>query len=340
MTLWLVRAGKVGERENLALDNDLAVIGWEELPDLSPIRSREELTKLLIQTFPDDKLKTIKNREGQLWPFIREMKTGDLVALPLKSRSFIAIGQVTGEYQYRTDLTANTRHVRPVKWVKELPRAAFDQDLLYSLGAFMTVCRIERNNAEERVKALVSGKVLKEIPKGRKEIESGTEPEIPPDLEQYALDQIREFISRKFKGHRMTMLVAGILEAQGYQVRISPEGPDSGVDIMAGKGPLGFDAPRLVVQVKSGDSPVDVTILDALQGVIDKFNAQQGLLVAWGGYKSSVVREAPRQFFKIRLWDAEDLVRMLQTHYEELPDSIQAELPLKRIWTLVPSEEE
>ena len=37
MTLWLVRAGKHGEREELALENDIAVIGWDELPDLSGI---------------------------------------------------------------------------------------------------------------------------------------------------------------------------------------------------------------------------------------------------------------------------------------------------------------
>jgi len=31
MTLWLVWADKNGEREALALDNNVAVIGWEEM---------------------------------------------------------------------------------------------------------------------------------------------------------------------------------------------------------------------------------------------------------------------------------------------------------------------
>ena len=56
-------------------------------------------------------------------------------------------------------------------------------------------------------------------------------------------------------------------------------------------------------------------------------------------WKASVPKEAARLFFQIRLWDADDLVRMVQAHYEELPEDIQAELPLKRIWVLVPSEE-
>ena len=36
---------------------------------------------------------------------------------------------------------------------------------------------------------------------------------------------------------------------------MSPEGPDGGVDICVGKGPMGFDSPKLRVQVKSSDDP-------------------------------------------------------------------------------------
>ena len=56
---------------------------------------------------------------------------------------------------------------------------------------------------------------------------------------------------------------------------VSPPGADGGVDILAGKGPLGFDPPRLVVQVKSQDAPVDVGVLRELQGVMHQFNADQ-----------------------------------------------------------------
>jgi restriction system protein len=339
MTLWMVRAGKRGERELLALNKNIAVIGWEDLPDLSKIQSREQLSELLKKTYLDKKPKTVINWESQIWPFIHEMKKGDLVALPFKSRSVILIGDVLGDYQYRSDLPADSRHTRPVKWKGEFPRTAFEQDLLDSLGAFMTVCRIQRHDAEERVKAIIAGKPFKSkpiVPSGgdKEEVE-----EAPPDIEQYALDQIREYISQIFRGHALSNLVAAILTAQGYQVRISPIGPDGGVDIMAGHGLLGFDRPRLAVQVKSGDSPIDIKVFHELQGVMKNFGAEQGLLVAWGGYKSSVEKEAARHFFEIRLWDADDLVRMIQTHYEDLPDDIQAELPLKRIWTLVLSEE-
>ena len=80
---------------------------------------------------------------------------------------------------------------------------------------------------------------------------------------------------------------------------------------------------------------MDVNSLRELQGVISNFGADQGLIVAWGGHKRSVPKEANRLFFKIRLWDADDLVRMIMANYERLPDAWQAKLPLKRIWTLV-----
>jgi len=69
------------------------------------------------------------------------------------------------------------------------------------------------------------------------------------------------------------------------------------------------------------------------------FGADQGLIVAWGGYRGTVEREATRQYFKIRLWDADAVVQKVQEHYNQLPADIQAELPLKRIWTLVLEEE-
>lgn len=338
MALWLVRAGKHGEREDLALTKNLLLPGWDELPDLSHINTRQELLELLGKTYPEEKPKTIRNWTSQIWPFLKEMQEGDLVALPLKSRSIIFIGKINGPYKYLPDLPEGARHTRSVKWLRELPRSAFDKDILYSLGAFMTVCRIQRNNAEERVRALLAEKPISAIT--QTDFPDQTEGETPVDLEQYARDQIRDYIARKFKGHDLARLVGAVLEAQGYKVQISPEGADGGVDIIAGYGPMGFDHPRLVVQVKSGDAPVDVKIIRELQGVMKNFGADHGLIVAWGGYRSSVPREASRLFFELRLWDADDLIKAILATYERLPDALQTELPLKRIWTLVLEEEE
>ena len=49
MTLWLVRGGRHGEREKYAFENNLVVIGWESLPDLSRLQTKEELRTLYIK---------------------------------------------------------------------------------------------------------------------------------------------------------------------------------------------------------------------------------------------------------------------------------------------------
>ncbi len=306
------------------------MIGWDALPDLSKIETREELLELLKERYPGNKPKVYTNWASQIWPFVKEMNPGDLVALPSKVQPIVYFGRVKGEYRYEPNNPEGAKHVRPVEWLKEVPRNEIDQDILYSLGAFMTVCRIQRNNAEERIRRLIEGK---EIPSGETEEEVG-------NLEDIAMDQIRRYISQKFKGHNLTDLVAGILAAQGYTiVRVAPRGPDGGVDILAGAGKLGFDPPKIAVQVKSGEEPVDVKAIRELRGAMENFGADTGLFVSWGGFKQTVYNEVSRQAFKIRLWTSDDLMREIFHLYEQLPDDLQAKLPLKRIWILIPDEE-
>lgn len=329
MSLWMVRAGKHGEQEQGALGNNVVTIGWNELPDLSHVKNREELAELYYQVHPTIKRAQAANEIGQVWRFAREIQKGDLVALPLKTQSAIAIGKVEGDYEYK-ELAENIKHIRRVAWLKTLPRSAFAQDILYSLGAFMTVCQIERNDAENRVKKLLEGI---QLPESDEEIEVA---EAQTDIERYARDEIVKYLASKFTGHALARLVAAILHAQGYVTKVSPPGRDGGVDILAAPGPLGFAEPKLCVQVKS--SEVDVKVLRELRGVMSTRAAQHGLLVAWGGFTGSCQQEARDAFFSIRLWEQDDILDAVFAHYHQFDDELKAELPLKTIWALVREE--
>jgi restriction system protein len=160
-------------------------------------------------------------------------------------------------------------------------------------------------------------------------------PEPPQDLERSARDEIIKFIGSKFVGHKLPVLVEAIVKAQGYFTYRSSEGPDGGVDILAGTGSLGFDGPKLCVQVKSSASQVDVSVIRELQGVMKNFGGEQGLLVSWGGFNSKALQESRKQFFSIRLLDQDQLLDEIMKHYDKFDDELKAELPLKRIWTLV-----
>lgn len=104
------------------------------------------------------------------------------------------------------------------------------------------------------------------------------------------------------------------------------------------RGPMGFELPRRCVQGKSSDASEDVKALRELQGVMKQLGAGHGLLVAWGGIKRTVDREALCQFFEIRAWDPNDVIDALFEHSEGLPEELPAELLLKPVWTLVPNE--
>ena len=336
MSVWLVRAGRNGEQEQRALEKGLVTIGWNDLPNLSAIKSRDELRNLYEQKYPDSKKMRIVNQVAQIWAFIGRINEGDLIILPLKTQSAIAVGHADGKYEYRNDLGEDMHHVRGVKWIRtDIPRANFDQDLLYSFGAFMTVCQIKRNNAEERIQAILKGNKL--IIKRDEETE--VEEQEVVDIEQAARDQIIDYINRRFKGHELARLVEAVLQVQGYVTKRSEPGPDGGVDILAGAGPMGFDPPRICVQVKSSSSPADVTVFRSLQGTVQTFNAEQGLLVCWGGFNRKVIEESKRSFFTMRLWDSGDLLEAILKSYDRFPDTLQAELPLKRIWSLVLEEQ-
>lgn len=105
--------------------------------------------------------------------------------------------------------------------------------------------------------------------------------------------------------------------------------------MFAGKGPLGLDAPRLIVQVKSSPTPVDARVVRELHGVLSTHGAEQALLVAWGGVNKVARQELRSQFFRVRVWDAEDVLNAVMRNYDAFSEDLRADLPLKRIWTVV-----
>ena len=61
--------------------------------------------------------------------------------------------------------------------------------------------------------------------------------------------------------------------------------------------------------------------------------------MCWGGFKKTVIQEARQSFFTVRLWESSNLVEAIYRVYDRLDEEIQAELPLKRVWMLVPEIE-
>lgn len=341
MALWMVRGDKYGQYQSLALEKGFSY-HFSQVSDLSNATSRETVLEIQRKARPDAKESQIRSWGAQLYAIAQRIQKDDLIAMPLKNRPQIAIGKATGPYQYRTDL-GDIHHTVPVRWIRDdIPRTSFEQDLLYSLGSARTVCQVTRNNAEQRVLEILKGNkdpsfaVTKDKNLDIDEDENGEG--VSTDIEQISRDQIMRHMEQHFKGHDLSRLVDAVLQTEGYITKFSPPGPDGGVDILAGRGALGFEGPKLCVQVKSSQSSSDVNILRSLKGTMQTFKADQGLLVSWGGFTKSLENEARLSYFSVRLWDANDLLEAIFKNYDRLPQELQNELPLKRTWALVIEE--
>lgn len=349
MAVWIVRAGKYGEQEATALKEGLVTIAWNGLKNLSDVvhratddedKARQGLRKLYEQARPGISKDSISVGSGQVWAFIRRIQTGDLVVLPRKATHTIAIGKVTGGYEYTTKYGSDVRHIHRVKWLRtDIPRSLIGEDLLNTLGTLLTVSQATKHEAEKRFAEMAktgSDPHLSKASGG--ESVKADEPE-DYNLEEISMNRILKCINARFKGHDFARLVEAILQAEGYTTFRSPPGPDGGVDILAGQGVLGLGDPKLCVQVKSQDSPLESSVFNELLGVMASKQVSQGLLVAWGGFKSSFEKLKRDNYFKVRLWGADEVIAALFDTYDKLPEDIRADLPLKRIWTIVPDEE-
>lgn len=341
---WLIRAGRAGEREQWALRNGVSGGGFHEVADLTPATTREAVAELVADGFPAAGDGKLQNFTAQLWALRDRVNVGDLVVMPLKNAPVLAIGRISGAYQYRDDPDPALRHVRPVEWLAtDIPRTAVKQDLLYSLGAFLTICEVKRNDAAHRIGVLADKGAdpgarpgpAKDttVPAHEDDATDAASPQI--DLDQYAQDRISSRLIETFAGYKMQQLVAALLTAEGFTCKVPDAGPDQGVDVLAGKGPLGLDAPRLVVQVKSVAGAVGTDVVNQLLGVMNGRQAEQGLLVAWGGLTKQAEQVLAPHHFRVRVWSAGDLMQAVFRNYDRLPEEVRTDLPLKRVWALV-----
>ena len=338
----MVRGGRAGERESWALEFKVSGGGFREVGDLTTCSSREAILEVVKAALPSKPLPANRNFAAQLWALRGRIEVGDIIVMPLKTSKQIAIGRCTAGYRYLDNSDADKRHAISVDWVRtDVSRSDIKQDLLFSLGAFLTVCRLDRNDAERRLAKVLDGGVdpgadlpVVTVVQSGGPSEEDVESVEQVDIETVALDAIRIRLIETFQSHQLSDLVAAILRARGLTCVVSPPGPDKGIDIVAGAGPLGLDAPRIVVQCKSGQAPVDTSVIQRLQGAMGTIGADQALLVAFGGVNKQAAELLTNQQFKVKVWDADTVVEELLKEYPQLEPAIQDQIPLRNIWTL------
>jgi restriction system protein len=323
VVLWGIHGGRTGDADTLFLKKNVVAVGWARVGDLGKLKAdREAFKKAVALAFPDKKLGAIPNNAGQLFRFVYEMKPGNLVVYPSKRDRQVHIGRVTSPYRYDPELEPGYPNLRAVKWLSAIPRTRFSQGALYEIGSALSLFQI-KSYADEFL-AAAEGKVTPP-PVGEDESVAVVADEIVESTRDFILKRL----AQDLKGHPMAGFVAHLLNTMGYRTRVSPEGPDGGIDIMAHKDELGFEPPIIKVQVKSAEGTIGDPVVSALYGKVS--SNEFGLLVTLGTFTNQA-RNFARSKSNLRLVDGNELVDLILQHYEQFDSRYKGLLPLKRVY--------
>ena len=328
--LWGLHAGRNSEADSQFLQGKCIALGFSAMGDMSKIKpDREAFKKKTQEVHPKAKAGAIPNLAGQAYRFVHEMEVGDLVAYPSKLDRMIHLGRVIGEYHY--DSKQVFPNLRKVEWLKSIQRTQFSQGALYEIGSAISIFRV-KNFADEYLSHLEATTKTKPLTVE----EDPTIIQVAEDIEENTRDFILKRLAQNLKGHPFADFVAHLLGAMGYRTRVSPEGPDGGVDILAHTDELGFEPPIIKVQVKSTQGNIGDPDVSALYGKVGQ--TEFGLLVSLGGFTAQA-RAFARSKTNLRLISGVELVDLILEHYEEFDSRYKGLLPLKRVYVPEPLDD-
>jgi restriction system protein len=147
-TIWGVRAGKGGEADTLFLTNCVVALGLEKVGKLQAQSDRQSIKRAIVASYPGTSATALARNAGQLFHFLHDIRTDDLVVYPSRIDGAVHIGVIQGPYYYDFSLLAEYPHRRPVKWLVSAPRDRFSQAALFEMGAATTLFRIRRHADE------------------------------------------------------------------------------------------------------------------------------------------------------------------------------------------------
>jgi restriction system protein len=334
VNFWGIHAGKTGDADTYFLKKGRIAVGWSRMTNLTTLDpSREAFKAMVAKAYPEAKPGAIPNNAGQLFRFVHEIKIGDIAVYPSKRDRQVHLGRIEGDYLYDPKTEPGYPHVRPVKWLKSAPRTQFSQGALYEIGSAMSFFLV-RNFADE-FRSLLEGKEPTVIAVVHDESVGA----VAEDIEETTRDFVLKRLAQELKGHPFADFVAHLLNTMGYQTRVSDEGPDGGIDIVAHKDELGFEPPIVKVQVKSTEGSVGDPLVSALYGKVG--NGEFGLMVTLGTFTNQA-KSFAKSKSNLRLVDGDELVKLIILHYDQFDSRYKGLLPLRRVYIpeVIDTEEE
>lgn len=307
-------------------------IGWAEAGNYVSVPTKDELSARVKTAYPDRTDRQTEVAVGQIWRFLREVRTGDSVLTYDPSTRLYHLGRIEGEAQYRPNEVPSLPIQRPVTWTSSVSRDELSTRAKNKLGAILTLFLIEEQTARE-LEAIASGSAPTHVHVEDTNHDDQGDPESVTDpldnLQEQAIERIKDRLL-SLDWEEMQEMVASLLRALGYRTLVSPAGPDRGKDIVASKDGFGFEPPRIVVEVKHRRGAMGAPEIRAFLG--GRHSQDRGLYVSTGGFTREAYFEAERASTVTHLLTLDGLARALTDNYDRLDERGRALLPLVRVY--------
>ena len=326
---WLIRCGTGGTYLKSTLEHKCVGINFG-VGDLSGANSREDVYKIYKEAHPDTSEGTMRNGTGQLFRFYKEVAKGDTIVTYANSTRLYHLGEVTSDYRYELNLFEGCPHRRAVDWNRQVNRDRLSVSSRNSLGAIMTLFLLNEDTVRD-FESVLDGNNKASI---ETEKETAEDAEQVDEIRQSVIEQANEFLKDRIVAlgpNDMERLVAHLLRAMGYRSKVSPIGPDRGVDVTASPDGLGFTQPRIKAEVKhQPNSSKGSQDLRSFIGALREGDC--GLYVSTGSFTKEAKYEAERANHPVTLIDLDSLASLIKEHYEHFDAEGRNLLPLDRIY--------
>lgn len=324
---WMVRAGRGGIYSE-DFEKGYVAIGWSGLGGLDQYMTSDDLRASYINQYGNEKPAKTSNAIAMILKFRDQIKAGDyLVSYNPETREYL-VGKDKGQYSHQPDLIGDYANVRAVEWLGKVSRDKLSQKARNLLGSVLTLFSVKQYVIDEFLCVLEG----KPIEASSSDTESSTVDDIAQQKDE-TVAQSHELIKDKIAAllpEEMEELVAAILRAMGFKAKVSPKGPDRGVDVIASPDGLGLTQPRIKAEVKHRGGAMGAPAIRGFIGALR--DGDSGLFVSTGGFSREARYEADRSTFPLTLIDLDDLADLIVSHYESFDLEGRALVPLVRIY--------
>jgi len=179
------------------------------------------------------------------------MSPGDEVVTYDPDERRYHLGEIISDYRFSShEVGDEWPHVRSVKWLGNLSRDDLSPSTRNTLGSTLTLFSVNEDAAAELTAVLAGAARPAEAPASVAKEDLST---VKEDEAAMAFELVKDAIVA-LTDRDCEHLVAALLRAMGYRARVTPVGPDRGVDVHACPDGLGLEQPRIKAEVGRRDT--------------------------------------------------------------------------------------